>query len=71
MNSTISIIKSKQNCRFTHECICREVGTGVRAKSQEMQKSNLNPGIPSLVALYKSRERFCQDSGIGKTRGII
>lgn len=25
VNFTISIIKSKQNCRFTHECICTEV----------------------------------------------
>lgn len=71
VNSTISIIKSKQNCRFTHACICTEVGTVVTAQSQQMQKSNLNPGIPSLVALYKSRERFCQDSGIRKTSGII
>lgn len=71
VNSTISLIKTKQNCRFTQECICTEVGTGVRAQSQQMQKSNLNPGIPSLVAVCKSRERFCQDPGSGKTSGII
>lgn len=71
MNSTISIIKTKKTCWFTQECICMEVGTGVRVQSQQMQTSKLNPGIPSLVALYKSREMFRLDSGSGKTSGII
>lgn len=48
-----------------------EVGTGVREQSQQMQTSKLNPGIPSLVALHKSREMFRLDSGSGKTSGII
>lgn len=48
-----------------------EVGTGVREQSQQMQTSKLNPGIPSLVALYKSREMLRLDSGSGKTSGII
>lgn len=39
VNSTISIIKTKQNCRFTQECIGMEVGTGVRVQSQQMQTS--------------------------------
>lgn len=68
VNSTISITQSKQNCRFTQGCNYIGVGTGVRAQSQKLQKSNLNSGIPSLVALRKSRERFCQDSGSGKNK---
>lgn len=71
VNSTTSVIKTKWNSRFTQECICTEAGSVVRAQSQQMQKSSLNPGIPSLVALCKFRERFCQDSGSGKTSGII
>lgn len=74
-DSTVSIIKNKQtkkrNCRFTQECICIEVGTGLRARLQQMQKSNLNLGIPSLFAGYESRKKFCQDSGSRKRHGII
>lgn len=33
------------------------MGTGVRAQLQQMQKANLNLGIPSFFALYKSPER--------------
>lgn len=33
-DSTVCIIKTKQNCRFTQECTC--MGAGIRAQLQQV-----------------------------------